>query len=282
MTAHPDLEEADIRHMIEYIMDLDAEEEAMFSQVAANGLPEDLDFTPGIDGLSEEELRPGAIAQVYVFEKDLSTLDDIDYSGAPVFEGVIPVIQAGDQDLEQLGQNFAILLKGFLKVPKNNNYTFRLRSDDGSRLTIDDQVIIDHDGLHGASPKDGEVALEAGYHPFQLEYFQAKGGASILLEWRSFDGPEFQVIPAPAYVHHRSDLCPQRYYAIRPCGLCSLSRCCCWRPVRQRPRRRSRPSRCWPRRRNPSWRRLPVIAPSRPQRRHRTPNCVSSARWSMW
>ena len=37
------------------------------------------------------------------------------------------------------------------------DYTFRLTSDDGSRLTIDDSVVIDHDGLHGATSKEGST-----------------------------------------------------------------------------------------------------------------------------
>ena len=50
-----------------------------------------------------------------------------------------------------------------LKVPRDGEYEFTLDSDDGSRLILDDRVVIDHDGLHElGSPKRGSVSLAQG------------------------------------------------------------------------------------------------------------------------
>jgi len=104
-----------------------------------------------------------------------------------------------------LEDNFAIISEGFINIPKDNNYTFRLVSDDGSRLILDRQEIINYDGLHGAGVKDGEVALKKGYHPFRMEYFQGKGGKYMSLQWKSFDDDSFEKVPATAFTHYKKD-----------------------------------------------------------------------------
>ncbi|MGH2647010.1 MAG: PA14 domain-containing protein, partial [Ginsengibacter sp.] len=45
---------------------------------------------------------------------------------------------------------FGIEYTGFFKPNEAGDYVFRLLSDDGSKLFIDDKLIIDNDGLHGA------------------------------------------------------------------------------------------------------------------------------------
>ena len=41
-------------------------------------------------------------------------------------------------------------------------YEFQLISDDGSRLFIDDKVVVDHDGLHGSTEMEGKVDAHQG------------------------------------------------------------------------------------------------------------------------
>ncbi|CAM5551369.1 hypothetical protein STENM36S_07776 [Streptomyces tendae] len=75
---------------------------------------------------------------------------------------------------------------------------FRLVSDDGSRLTLDDATVIDHDGLHGAEPKDGTVDLTAGAHPLRIEHFDRGGGQQLQLSWMPPGESEFTVVPTEA------------------------------------------------------------------------------------
>ena len=44
---------------------------------------------------------------------------------------------------------FGFVFTGTLIVPEDGEYTFILDSDDGSRLSLDGKMIIDHDGIHG-------------------------------------------------------------------------------------------------------------------------------------
>ncbi|MEK8105693.1 PA14 domain-containing protein [Micromonospora sp. M12] len=47
--------------------------------------------------------------------------------------------------------NFVSQVLGNITTTQAGSYTFRLSSDDGSKLSIDDAVVINHDGLHGAT-----------------------------------------------------------------------------------------------------------------------------------
>jgi hypothetical protein len=47
-----------------------------------------------------------------------------------------------------------------------------LTSDDGSKLYIDDRLIINNDGLHIACTRRGKVDLTAGWHTIRVAYFQ--------------------------------------------------------------------------------------------------------------
>jgi hypothetical protein len=67
---------------------------------------------------------------------------------------------------------FAIKYVGFFEIDNPENVAFRLTSDDGSRLIIDDRVIIDNDGVHPESTAQGSVDLDAGVHCIRVDYFQ--------------------------------------------------------------------------------------------------------------
>jgi hypothetical protein len=88
----------------------------------------------------------------------------------------------------EMRDNFGLVFNGLLQVPTRGEYTFHLGSDDGSRLVIDDQEIIRHDGIHAHSERKQKVALEAGLRRVRLEYFEGAGEQSLTLAW---SGPGF-------------------------------------------------------------------------------------------
>ena len=67
---------------------------------------------------------------------------------------------------------FAIDYKGTMFVPRDGTYTFALVSDDGARLIIDGKTIIDNDGIHPPTRKEGGTFLKAGLHSIEVQYFQ--------------------------------------------------------------------------------------------------------------
>ena len=82
-----------------------------------------------------------------------------------------------------------------LTVQAAGTYTFRLRSDDGSELFIDDQLVVDNDGLHGAEDVDGAIELTAGMHALRINFFEAGGGQELRLSWRPPGATDFTIVP---------------------------------------------------------------------------------------
>ena len=91
-------------------------------------------------------------------------------------------------------------LKGFLAVPRDEVWSFGLTSDDGSRFFVDGALVIDHDGLHGTSEKRGELALAAGPHAIEVQWFNKTGGAELGLRW-GLPGANLEAVPASALSH---------------------------------------------------------------------------------
>ncbi|MBZ5676436.1 MAG: beta-glucosidase [Acidobacteriia bacterium] len=67
---------------------------------------------------------------------------------------------------------FAIEYTGRFWIEKPGLYRFALTSDDGSKLYIDDRMIVDNDGIHPVDTKSGSVDLAGGIHKIRVQYFQ--------------------------------------------------------------------------------------------------------------
>ena len=74
---------------------------------------------------------------------------------------------------------------GELVAPTDGEYTLGVRGDDGFRLYVNDQKVIDDWAVHPPETRNYTVTLKAGQAvPIRLEYFQAEGGAEISLQWK--------------------------------------------------------------------------------------------------
>ena len=78
---------------------------------------------------------------------------------------------------------FCIVWSAFLQVPANGEYTFTVSTDDGSRLTLDGELLVDHWGHHGKEERSAAATLTAGEHYLELRYYEDYGWAAAHLEW---------------------------------------------------------------------------------------------------
>jgi hypothetical protein len=67
---------------------------------------------------------------------------------------------------------FAIRYAGAFRVADAGDYTFRISSDDGTKVLVDGKQVIANDGQHPPQEARGTVKLAAGDHQMVLEYFQ--------------------------------------------------------------------------------------------------------------
>ena len=90
--------------------------------------------------------------------------------------------------------NYAFRYKGYIDIPSDGYYNFYTNSDDGSRLYIGDNLVVDNDGLHATVENYGSIGLKKGKHAITELFFQKTGGA--VLE-TSYSGPGItkQLIP---------------------------------------------------------------------------------------
>ena len=110
-------------------------------------------------------------------------------------------------------QNVGAEYEGYLTVPSDNVYFFDLMSEDGSKLWIDDQLVVDDDGAHNRVSKAGGIALRAGAHDFRLDYFLREGGNSLVLQLSSSNVSK-QVVPASWLSHRNTAHVPTDYATI--------------------------------------------------------------------
>jgi PA14 domain len=90
---------------------------------------------------------------------------------------------------------FAIVFTRELTVDTAATYFFQTNSDDGSKLYIDEILIVDNDGLHGATLVEGSIYLGPGTHSLKVEYFEKTGGAVLEALYR-VEGNGYAPIPA--------------------------------------------------------------------------------------
>lgn len=119
------------------------------------------------------------------------------YGSLPDFDKLTPAVEGQadgfDISVAGTGDNYAIVFEGFLKIDRAGEYWFRLGSDDGSRVIIDGETVIDNDGTHAYLSIRGAKKLEAGILPIRVEYAQVAGEQKLTLE---MEGPGVPKQPA--------------------------------------------------------------------------------------
>ncbi|MCF6376585.1 DUF1080 domain-containing protein [Nocardioides KLBMP 9356] len=144
--------------------------------------------------------EPGLTMRAYQLGAGISELCQLKSGQTPNVDLLKQVIDwDAPDDFGGLQDDFVVEALANLSVPTTGTYKLRLTSDDGSRLTVDDQVVVDNDGLHGTEAVEGSVTLTAGtIHRLRVDYFEAGGGERLLLEWMPPGATTFSVVPTSA------------------------------------------------------------------------------------
>eukprot|EP01118_Nematostelium_gracile_P011885 TRINITY_DN4288_c0_g1_i3.p1 TRINITY_DN4288_c0_g1~~TRINITY_DN4288_c0_g1_i3.p1 ORF type:complete len:573 (-),score=83.38 TRINITY_DN4288_c0_g1_i3:19-1737(-) len=93
-------------------------------------------------------------------------------------------------------ENWSAQWRGFLLPPFDGEWTFTLRSDDGSKLFVNNQVVI----WQGGGTVSGTINLVKDVMvPIRIEYFQLTGPNLITLSWSHACSPQTLVPPSQFY-----------------------------------------------------------------------------------
>ena len=135
----------------------------------------------------------------------------------PDFDALTPVnLQGNPKLIETAGLEdyenqdyFGLLQEGYFFADSSSPYTFKLTSDDGSKLLLDDAVVIDNDGLHSPRPMlSQEVFLTQGFHKLSIEYFNKRGGSHLTLDYKKGNGSYRPVPTENLFYQKTADLDP--------------------------------------------------------------------------
>lgn len=75
--------------------------------------------------------------------------------------------------------NFSARWRGEVRVERPGDYVVYTNADDGSRLYVNDRLVIDDWTEHAEVLREQTIRLEPGVHRITVEYFQAAGDAVI-------------------------------------------------------------------------------------------------------
>lgn len=104
------------------------------------------------------------------------------------------------QELTGQGEHTTARWTGQLTAPTTGDYTFYAIGDNGFRMFLDDEAVIEHwEGDWDVEQTSEVIHLEAGEAlDFRLEMFQDIGGANMYLRWTGPD-LEKQIVPESAF-----------------------------------------------------------------------------------
>ena len=137
--------------------------------------------------------KPSANGVSYIYtEGNYSLVKDVENS---------PVVERGimaEPSIKQAKKpdHFGYIFSGLINVPVEGVYEFYTQTDDGSKLYIDNELVVDNDTSHAAIVATGRIPLKKGFHSYRFLYFEDYEGESLNWGWKVPGTTDFTNIPA--------------------------------------------------------------------------------------
>ncbi len=143
---------------------------------------------------------PGSVTpglRYLCFEREIRSVEEI--NAYPDKTGIVDNVKFPG---EKKGCCLAIVYEGFINVPDKAVYDFYLSSSRGKTLLyIDEMNVVDNTAeLSRYYQKTGKIALEKGYHRFNLKYLTANHQGQIKLGC-NYNGNKIEEIPVAWFYH---------------------------------------------------------------------------------
>jgi predicted alpha/beta superfamily hydrolase len=127
-----------------------------------------------------------------------------EWDSLPDFNKLTPVLSGWMDTTFNLDKmpdqnNFGCVMNGYIEIKEEGYYIFILDSDDGSKLYINNVVMLINDGLHDTgNAQTTIVPLQKGFYPIRVDYFQKGGGRSLHVQYVLPGGEQPLPIPFEA------------------------------------------------------------------------------------
>jgi len=157
-------------------------------------------------GIRDDGETRGLVGNVYRLPVNTAKLPNFDAMQS-VAQIVAPNLDVPERNfsvgfpgVRDLFEWFGVRFVGTIEVPADGEYEFSLRSDDGSILYINDNKVIDNDGLHATRTINGKIWLKKGSHKFRVDYYQGpRFHITLQLLWRAKAADPFVIVPPEAF-----------------------------------------------------------------------------------
>lgn len=154
--------------------------------------------------LREAEEVQGLVEGLYAEYYALSAPENLpDFSCLEPFAGgTVPYLYfeptLGNFATSGRNHDLGAVFSGFIHIAVDGLYSFSLQSDDGSRLYVGSDAVVDNDFLHPMIERSGSIGLQAGLHPIRVVFFEQGGEAGLIVGYQGPDLPR-RVIPASSF-----------------------------------------------------------------------------------
>lgn len=147
----------------------------------------------------------GLVGNVFAIGKEVTELPAFDDLGSPMATIAVDSLDIPSSQMKGAfkGANgetkewFAIHFKGSLNVTAAGEYELCLNAGDGAQLYLDENLIVDNDGVHDTAEKCEKLSIEPGEYKVDLLYFQGTGELGLQLSWAK-DGGAKEIVPKAA------------------------------------------------------------------------------------
>lgn len=104
-----------------------------------------------------------------------------------------------DEIKESIKSNTAVRFTTNIVIDKEDTYKFFTRSDDGSILKINNEMVVNNDGDHGIIEKGGTIKLKPGMYPLEVIWFNGGGEGWLDVYYQTSTMPK-QIIPPTLFI----------------------------------------------------------------------------------
>jgi hypothetical protein len=91
---------------------------------------------------------------------------------------------------------FGMDIRFTVNIAETATWELMLLADDGAILSVDDENVIDNDGIHAPTPVATRIKLEKGLRNFRVRYFQGPGpDLALMLAWKKPGAADYSYVP---------------------------------------------------------------------------------------
>ena len=98
---------------------------------------------------------------------------------------------------------FGLDFNGYIQIPKDGFYVFKLKSDDAGLLFIHDRLVADNDKKNPDRTALGYIPLKKGLHPVNIKYTERRGDEALEISYKRVEEEKFTPLDASMLWHKK-------------------------------------------------------------------------------